>query len=529
MNARTLLLPALLLLAASCSTDPTEPPALSTTTPPTAAPLAATTFTSASTTSTAPPLGVPRFETGACVSEGLSELKALPSYHIECGFVIVAMDRDDLDGGTVSLPVAIAKSQADDPSRDPVIYLAGGGGHAHLDYAHYLIDSVGDEVLESRDFIQYNQRGAPDTDPELVCPGYTEHVFSLAARKEVGSLWTEDHAAYLAECDRALVEDGVDLTQFNSAVNAADARDVRVALGYEEANYYGTSYGTRLGLALLRDQPEGVRSMILDSVYPPEVGYYTEYGSTLLRAFEAVFEACSEDTSCAAAYPSLRDDFFAATDRLNTEPITVDSPFGPVSVDGGVFMDAMAIYLYSPAWIPRSPWAMSRVAQGDMGPVKDVVVGAVTAPDISWNMFYAMQCREELPYEDWIEAESLGQGLPRQVREHYVDSFSRFHFEMCEGAVSGIADPVAAQQVESDVPTLVLAGRFDPATPPHWSKNTAAGLLNATYLEFSTLGHGVMRSDPCGLSIGLAFIDNPTSTPDTGCIERLPEIDFIFD
>jgi pimeloyl-ACP methyl ester carboxylesterase len=476
-----------------------------------------------------PPLeepAFPRFEPGSCKVEGLKELAASPEYTIECGSVIVLEDRGDPGGLAVALPVAIARTRNETPMSDPVIYLAGGGGHAHLTYAHYLIKSVGDAVLADRDFIQYNQRGAPGTDPELVCPGYTTFLFSLASRPELDSMWTAEHSDYLTDCESALIDSGIDVTQYNSVTNAADAADIAIALGYEQANYYGTSYGTRLGLDLIRDYPDGVRSIILDSVYPPEVGYYTEYARSLDRAFNAVFDGCSTDLDCDARFPNLEADFYASVDRLNVEPQMVESPFGPVSVDGGVFMDAMSIYLYSPEWIVRAPKAMDDVAQGQLGSVERVVVGAITTPDLNWSMFYAMQCREEVPFEDWDHAISLGADLPDQVVAHYTEGFARFHFEMCETSESGTALVVESEAVLSDVPALVLAGGYDPATPPYWSESAAATLGNAVYVEFPTLGHGIMRSNSCGLSIGLAFIDDPTGSPDTTCVDQLPPVAF---
>ncbi|MCP4228450.1 MAG: alpha/beta hydrolase, partial [Actinomycetia bacterium] len=466
------------------------------------------------------------FETDDSISPELISLSRSSTHDTECGFVVVPENREVPDGPTVRLPVAIARTRSPNPEPDPVIYLAGGGGHAHLTYAHLLLASVGDAVLEKRDFIQYNQRGAPGTEPVLECAGYTEFLFSLAARPEVGSLWSVEHDDYLDDCRQTLAGRGIDLTQYNSATNAIDARDVRIALGYEEANYYGTSYGTRLGLALLRDHPEGVRSIILDSVYPPEAGYYSEFARSLDRAFGEVFDACTADDECAAAYPDLESDFLATVDRLNDEPQMVNSPFGPVSVDGGIFMDAMAIYLYPPELIPRSPAAMATVAAGDLQPVEMVVAGAVTSPEISWNMFYAMQCREEVPFESYEEAMDVAAGLPSQIISHYLEAFARLHVDMCARSLSGAADPVEARAVTSEIPALVLAGRFDPATPPTWSQATAASLGNATYLEFPTLGHGIMRSSPCGLEIGLAFIDDPSTTPDTACIEELEPISF---
>lgn len=483
----------------------------------------------ASTSAIADQPALPRFEPGECVGDDLQSLARSGRHNIECGHVIVLEDRDDESGSTVSLPVAVARSANPTPEPDPVIYLAGGGGHAHLDYARYFIDAVGDAVLVDRDFIQYNQRGAPDTRPELSCPGYTNFLFDLAVDPALGSLWTEEHMDYLAGCEAALVESGVDLTQYNSATNAADARDVRMALGYGEANYYGTSYGTRLGLDLIRDYPEGVRSIILDSAYPPEVGYYSEYATTMHRAFTAVFEGCANDPSCSARYPDLESDFYASVDRLNAEPQVVNSPFGPVSADGGVFMDAMAVYLYSPEWIPLAPQAMNGVAQGDLRPVEDVVAGAVTAPDINWSMFYAMQCREEIPFEDFGQAVARGEILPTQITEHYTEGFARFHFEMCERSASGTAPAIESVAVESSVPALVFAGRYDPATPPYWSEAAASSLGNAVYVEFPTMGHGIMRSNSCGLEIGLAFIDDPTTRPDTSCVDGLPPVRFVVD
>jgi len=189
-------------------------------------------------------------------------------------------------------------------------------------------------------------------------------------------------------------------------------------------------------------------------------------------------------------------------------------------------MDAMAIYLYSPDWIGRSPGAMDSAAQGDLAPVRAVVVGAITAPDLNWSMFYAMQCREEVPFETFDDALDLSADLPTQIVDHYTHGFARFHFEMCEGSRSGTADSVESEAVKSDVPALVLAGRYDPATPPYWSEGAAEALTNATYVEFPTLGHGVMRSNACGLAIGLAFIDDPTIDLDVSCVETLPPITF---
>jgi pimeloyl-ACP methyl ester carboxylesterase len=46
-----------------------------------------------------------------------------------------------------------------------------------------------------------------------------------------------------------------DLTAYNTAASAADVNDLRLALGYEQINLWGGSYGARLALEVMRDYP----------------------------------------------------------------------------------------------------------------------------------------------------------------------------------------------------------------------------------------------------------------------------------
>jgi pimeloyl-ACP methyl ester carboxylesterase len=504
--------------ASTVATTTSESPPAPATTPPSTAP---------STLPGQPDLREPPyFETGQCVSEASRQLASDPARVIECGQLVVLEDRARPEGALVRLPVMIARTQNPDPAPDPVIYLAGGGGHNHLRYVNYLMDGAGDAVLERRDFIQYNQRGAPLTSPELSCPGLIEFLFDLAAQPLSQQEWSDSHIAFLSDCRDNLVAAGVDLTKYNTAINAADADDLRRALGYDQANFYGTSYGTRLGLDLIRDYPDGVRSVILDSVYPPQAGFYAESGANLQDALEYLFAACAVDSGCSTAYPDLGTLFYETVARLDETPEWAESPGGRVLVDGGVFMDAVSLYLYSPDSIPYAPHAIARAANGDFGPLAGPIAGAITSSDISWVMWYAMQCREEIPFESFDTASEIGASLDPGVASHYIDGWARFHFTLCEEWGLPAADPIESLPVTSDVPALVLAGGFDPVTPPAWGGSTAAALDRSFYYEFPNVGHGVMRSTDCGLSIGLQFLDDPLSEPDAACIATMPPPDF---
>jgi pimeloyl-ACP methyl ester carboxylesterase len=87
------------------------------------------------------------------------------------------------------------------------------------------------------------------------------------------------------------------------------------------------------------------------------------------------------------------------------------------------------------------------------------------------------------------------------------------------------AGPDENQPAMSDIPTLVLAGRFDPITPPTYGRAAADSLSRATYVEFPWASHGVL-DEGCAMDIVAAFLDNPEAAPDSACIAAEAPIDF---
>jgi pimeloyl-ACP methyl ester carboxylesterase len=78
------------------------------------------------------------------------------------------------------------------------------------------------------------------------------------------------------------------------------------------------------------------------------------------------------------------------------------------------------------------------------------------------------------------------------------------------------------------VPTLVLAGQFDPVAGPSLSHHIAELIgNNARWVEFPLIGHNVRHFSPCGTTIVAEFIDKPAQAPDTSCIDRTPPIVFV--
>jgi uncharacterized protein (DUF885 family)/pimeloyl-ACP methyl ester carboxylesterase len=446
-------------------------------------------------------------------------------YEVECGYLVVPENRSKPDSPSIRIHVAIFKSTNPDPKPDPVIYVAGGGGVNQVAFSESYLNHGGNDILQERDYIMYNQRGAHLNDPSLVCPDDTSLFWSLARQE----LSPHDRADRKIEsrlaCHDALLEKGIDLTAYNTVETAADVNDLRIALGYDEINLYGTSSGTRTILTLMRNHPEGIRSVILDSVYPPQVGLYSTVSLSVDRVFSLLFETCAADLDCNQKYPDLEATFYQTVDDLNANPASIQLSQGTVLVDGGLFMDAVYLNFYSTDAIPRLPSWIQAASQGDLLGLKSTFEGILsdTGTAIAIGFEWSLQCNEEVPFESYELGRELAAGLPPQIAD-YFDSY--FEFTLCESWQAGQADPVENTAVVSDLPALILAGQFDPVTPPEWSQLAAETLSNHFYYEFPGQGHGIMRSDPCGLKIGLQFLEDPTREPDASCLDELTGPEF---
>ena len=70
----------------------------------------------------------------------------------------------------------------------------------------------------------------------------------------------------------------------------------------------------------------------------------------------------------------------------------------------------------------------------------------------------------------------------------------------------------------SDVPTLILAGEYDPLTPPAYAEIAGRTLRNSSWFEFPGIGHAVVPTSPCAHAMMIGFLAAPALTPDASCI-----------
>ncbi len=485
--------------------------------------LAACTAPPAPTNTPTPPAAnaVPRFEKADCW------FTAPTGRDVECGYLIVPEDHAQPDGKTIKLAVARFKSDAATPQPDPIVYLEGGPGGSPLKAYVSQLDALFGPLLANRDLIMFDQRGTGYSQPVLNCPEIKQ--MNLDTLNQSLSLdesnKLNDEAAQ--KCHDRLVQAGDDLALYNTAQNAADIEMLRQALGLNQINLYGTSYGTRLALTALRDHPQGIRSAVIDSVVPLQADMLAQTPVNGAQALEKVFAACEADATCGKNYPDLRQVFSDVKARLDKEPAQLEITLSsgekkPAVMNGDSFVGALFQGLYATSIIPSIPRMVYDARDGKYDMLGGIMAAQIAElDDISLGMNYSVDCQEEAPYTNADQMKAATQQNPDFA---VLDQTGTL--DVCQNWKVPAAPPIENQPVKSDVPTLVISGEFDPITPPTLGQEAAQTLSKSFYFLIPRAGHGSTVSEDCPRSLLLAFFDDPTKKPDDACLAQLAQTPF---
>jgi pimeloyl-ACP methyl ester carboxylesterase len=268
---------------------------------------------------------VPRFDPAPCPKLPGAETLAKAS----CGYLVALENHSQPSGRSIRLMVAKYPARSPEKRPDPVVYLAGGPG----DIAPLEVnDVIAADFIRDRDILVVSQRGTMFSEPALTCAPVDDFARELLGLRFYSAATERAHLAATETCHRELAATGADLSAYNSTESAADFADLRKVLGFTVWNVYGTSYGSYLAQTIMRDHPEGIRSVVLDSVLPTT--YTIPANWRIMRTgFDNLFQACAAETACNAAHPHLEGTFTRLVNKLEAEPLTttVSDPAAEVS------------------------------------------------------------------------------------------------------------------------------------------------------------------------------------------------------
>ena len=396
----------------------------------------------------------------------------------ECGTFTVPENPADPEGRQIDLNIARIPASGRSAEPDPVFLFAGGPGQAATE-AWLIVANAFRKVNESRDIVLIDQRGTGKSNP-LKC-----------SEAEIDDLLSNDWDA-LEQLTRDCLENIDGDPRFYTTTHGMQDYDlVRQALGYEQINLWGASYGSRAAQVYLRLFPENVRTVILDSVVPQDLALGSEHGIKLDQVVFDVLEGCDADPDCSAEFPGTPQQLAALINQLEYNPVETTlahpSTGEPMTLtfDRDALAGSLRFLAYSPASQAMLPLLIYEAAtNGDFGRLASQMLISTSglADMLAMGMEMSVTCAEDYPrFPRDEETRGLLMG----------ETMAKVSHIRCAIWPRGEVPANFGEPVVSDKPVLLLSGERDPVTPPEYADRVAEHLSNSLHIVAPGQGHSV--------------------------------------
>lgn len=443
------------------------------------------------------------------------------------GYLKVLENRQDPNSKTIELPVYIFKSRNSNPQKDPIIYTVGGPGSTTMPSAQYMDYYT---YLDDRDFILIEQRGNYYAKPHLGCPEWSEAIYQSNLPGFDPKQSDDLFAKAVQKCRNRLTQKGIDLNGYNTNEIAADIHDLVKVLEIKTYNLLTISYSTKIAQVLLRDYPEGIRSVVMDSPLPLEVSYDEESVKNLLETVNILFSDCESDAACHEAYPNIRQRFldYLAEKSKNPLEVQVENPKNR-KVETFYLTGADLITVFTSAStdeIIRIPYEIHKLLNGDLTTVKERLgyLFQKSGNGEGKGMRLSVWCAEENPFnaQDIIKKET------NQYPEVKGLSPTTFDDAICKiWSVQQVSE-IENQAIQSEVPVLLISGEYDHGTPVKWAQSMMKNLPNSHHLIFKAWTHTPTTNwgNNCAMQAAHDFFNQPTVKPNPKCFDQIKKPKF---
>ncbi|MFM9845255.1 MAG: alpha/beta fold hydrolase [Dongiaceae bacterium] len=455
-----------------------------------------------------------------------------PGHEAQCAYLYVAEDRGNAGSAEIRLPVARLMTPDQTVADDPVLFINGGpGGDAGLDAVSieswwWYVDNSA--WMRKRDFILMEVRGTGLAVPNLDCQEMDRAPADGNGDSGGFAGWIDETLRNSDECRDRLIAEGRQLGAYNSKSAAGDIVDLMTAAGIDSMNIYGASYGTRIAFSLLRDHPQRVRSLVLESVLPPNADLVIQQQVGFGQVIAHIAADCAADNNCNARYPDLEIRFRNRLEELNRSPLSIEI-FNPASrsrqsypLIGVDIVDVLFDLMYGSETLRFMPTLLDELSRGNEASLQSWFQAyrwRTSGPDTtSEGVYYSFACAEQVAHVD-LGTTAAAAARYAVYNDEGVVGFS--DYLICPRWPVPAVDESELQAVISDKPVLLLSGEYDPVTPAAFADMAAATLSHGYHFVLPNAGHAPLSHSLCANEIADAFLDDPMQRPPAGCLDTL--------
>ena len=427
-----------------------------------------------------------------------------PDSDFTCVTLEVPLDHFHPDGRTMEVVFGILPATGE--RKGMFVTATGGPGTSGLLSADNYVAAFDPSIPEQFDIVFFDQRGV-GLSGGLQCAD--------AAAAFYRADWdasTPDGETALVKTAQTFADDCVaemgnpDSLAFLGTEQAIeDLETFREAMGVDKFWLYGESYGTQYAQTYAAAHPDRLAGLLLDGTVDltlSGIDFYISQAQAFNDVLVKTLEACNEDETCAA---DMGTDAVAAYDELAAQlkksPLSFDFPLPSGEIESRTFSfsdleTAAGGYVYSENARMILLRALASYARsGDLVPLARVLydslgldpetLEAIPDPSYSDAIYYAVECQDygyfsgtsEERAEAYIRAgDTTDSSLPRFASVFYGDLPCAFWPNATDK--SDRPAPLTAE----GIPTIVLNGTADPATPYEGAKSVFSRLNDGHFV-----------------------------------------------
>lgn len=408
--------------------------------------------------------------TDTCYVEGVSD-------RLNCGFVTVPENPNKPDGKQIQVHYVVLPAVKNVNHEEALLAIAGGPGQSAIDNTAGF-DAMLSKVRQQRDILLIDQRGTGRSNL-LTCDEGAQSPLSF----------DDDNADTLAETQKCLAKIDADVTQYGSLNAIKDFEAVRQHLGYKKLHIYGISYGTRMAQLYMRLYPAHLATVTLDGIVPMQQSVL-EIGASIDRGFDLLFKDCQETAACHAQFPELKAEFDQVAASLAKAPV-MENVYDPVTgektmltMTRGKFYGSIRMALYQANVRALVPHAIHQAAKHNFQPILGLYSLTIDNAGMAMGMHASVVCGEDM--------HRITPAMREQAQHSFMGKTMLEGLEAtCEVWKVPAVDDSFSEPISSDIPTLLLSGEIDPATPPSWGELAMEKLTNAKHFVAPYATHGV--------------------------------------
>lgn len=441
----------------------------------------------------------------------LSAAMSKDSLEAQCAHFEVPEDRRHPDGRKIALNIAWLQPTGNgDSAPDPVFFLAGGPGQSAVD-SYPLLDPAFRDVRKRRSVILVDQRGTGDSNL-LACKTPQDEDNAADTSPEAMRAQASACAAELSK--------KADLRFYTTTDAVADLDAVRQAIGAQQINLVGVSYGTRVAQQYAMRHPQATRSIVLDSPVPNTLGLGNIFARNLDDALALQFGLCTQDPACKDTLGDPRSELDTLLTTLRKQPVQVqyrDATSGEMK-QGVLRAQTVAGLVRMYAYMPLAASLLPKlIHDANAGHYENLMA---LAKMMSGDLENALAMGMQLSVVCSEDADSMVT-RPDDADTVLGNDMTAAMAAMCAVWPKGQVPADFHQPLRTSVPALVLAGEFDPVTPPRYGKEIVEHLPNGRLFVLKGQGHGVLAVG-CMPKLFARFIENANArTLDGTCLDTL--------